>query len=103
MIPFDSQGDPLFYYANYMDRSRYTWKENYEWFDYIQIRGFNRGRSAANFSALGLGTGLKYTLFMTDLLAALTKAGAKPGELGPVLEGTWTFCKRGANFGVKLV
>jgi hypothetical protein len=80
-----------------------TFKDNYEWDGVLRIDDYSRGRSAAYFNLVGDYEKREYTMFMSDLYVALKNVGCTPGLNGPVMEGRWTFCKKGQNYGVKLV
>jgi len=76
-----------------------VWKKNFEFSDKIKVDGFSRGRSAADFELISLTTGKTYSMFMKDVLLMIQESTIKNG----VVSGVWTFCKRGANYGLKLV
>lgn len=112
-VPFDDEGNQLHYplhrwayNPNHPDANSGGYyrqdpiiKDNYEFMATMKFEDIQRGRSAAYFH-LTDAQGKKYTMFMTDLLDLLKRA--RRIESGEVT-GKWTFCKRGANFGVKLV
>jgi len=74
-----------------------VWIDNYEFEDSLEYTGFTRGRSAANLQMKSIITGREYTVFITDLGDMFRKA-----DKG-IVSGTFTFCKRGANFGTVAV
>lgn len=88
---------------NWQQRQDPIYKDNYEFDATLRIEGFHRGRSAANFTMVDNYRKNKYNMFMSDLVEALKGVGAEPGENGAILTGRWTFCKKGSNFGIKLV
>ena len=77
-------------------KTEVVWKENYIFEAKMRLEGFERGRSAAHALLLD-ESGKKYTLFLTDLEDILKREGLSKGTF-PNLK--WTFCKRGANYGV---
>lgn len=65
----------------------------------IQIEGYSRGRSAANFDVANVETGATYTIFMTDMLDIILSENIYKG----LVVGMWRPVKRGANFGIAMV
>lgn len=109
-IPFDPFTDNPMYYPtrvwSYVDEGEDTerterkdpvWKDNCIWNDELKYDSYYRGRSAAGMSFRSLRFGRIYTVFMTDFddMVYLMKYG--------VIIGDFTFCKRGSNYGVRLV
>lgn len=108
-VPFSGiSGDQQHYPSNEWDlnaREEGKWKtvpyvevQNYEFDDCLTLVDFARGRSAAYFHWEG-SDGRRYTMFMTDFVDLVKSSVIIKGSV----KGRWTFCKRGANFGVKLV
>lgn len=75
------------------------WRPNVAFNAVMTINSFSRGRSAANFNLVD-ANGIKYTMFMTDMLDLLQGTCLTMGTT-ECLE--WCFCKRGQNYGIKLV
>lgn len=71
--------------------------DNYEFTDTLNYIGYFRGRSAAVFEFKREMTGTNVTMFMKDLDESLKYM------VNGKLSGTFTFCKRGMNFGVTLL
>lgn len=129
-VPFTQDGRPLSYATrNYPG---VVWRDNFEFEATLRFDGFFRGRSAANATWIdcaedeGLthmklawnqrpwpeyykGEGWynaegekilrkEYNMFLTDLAAILKLDG-----FTMPLHGIWTFQKRGANIGIRLV
>lgn len=92
-IPFDTNGNQMHHPYGYGTFKEY--KKNYVFKDTLHFSHFLRGCSAAY--AVFLGTKKTYTMFLTDLEAAFHYI--KDGSI----TGKFTFCKRGQNFGVKLL
>lgn len=94
-IPFDNRG---------MQQYPYEYSEGFHWEDNrvfdatLTLGGSCRGRSAAGFVFVD-GNGQQYYMFMSDMADLLFNAVLDHGKIS----GTWTFCKRGMNYGLKLV
>lgn len=73
-----------------------VWKENCEFDATLEMKGYSRGRSAAYFN-LEDDQGNQYTMFLKDLVDAF------PAFRNGKAKGTWCYCKRGQNYGVKYV
>jgi hypothetical protein len=74
------------------------WRPNVPFEAKLQLEGYSRGRSAANFDVID-EHGRKYTIFLTDMLDILQKHGIVKGWTEKL---TWAFCKRGQNYGIRL-
>ena len=73
--------------------------ENYEWYDELYYKGYGRGRSADYFIWKSIISCKRYYMFMTDMDNIL-----KTNDLiDRSIKGTFTFTKRGCNFGIKLI
>jgi hypothetical protein len=96
-IPFGKDGNPLVY-AREGQYNLEKWVPNYTFDDVLTIDGITRGRSAAQFNLSG-SDGRKYTMFMTDMFDVIKRADIHRG----MIAGTWTFQKRGQNYGVRLL
>jgi len=107
-VPFTEEGTLLTYVyapgtegtpagASY-PRKPATWKENFTFKAALKLEDIVRGRSAARF-LWSDKDGHKYEMFMTDM-AGLVKSGAVI-ESGRC-EATWTFTKKGQNYGIKV-
>ena len=70
--------------------------DNYEFEDTLTYDGYSRGRSAAYFSFLR-SDGRKVTVFLTDFEVIVNHM------VKGMITGRFTFCKRGQNFGCKLI
>lgn len=107
-IPFDRSGNQLHWpdpeyewpegYGQGKPRVQVSpvWQVNSTFGDVLTFDGYSRGRSAAYFGFTRLD-GKKVTMFLaefTDVVPHMVK-----GKIG----GTFTFVKRGQNYGVKLV
>lgn len=93
-IPFDSEGNQE-HYPNAWGRHK-EYKDNYEFFSTLTFSHFSRGRSAAYAHFIAV-SGMKCTMFLKELEEAI------PYLENGSLTGTFTFCKHGQNYGVKLV
>lgn len=72
------------------------WRENSQFEDTLTFTGFSRGRSAA-YATFKRRDGTNCTMFLAELEAAMRSM-----DVG-IVQGVFTWCKRGANFGIKLV
>ena len=70
---------------------------NYEFTDTLVYSGYSRGRSAAYFNFKSKTDERNYTVFLTDFEEMVFKMAN--GEI----TGKFTFCKRGQNFGLKMI
>jgi hypothetical protein len=97
-IPFNSKGNMVKYSGGY---DIVEWKDNFKFYAHIIFSCFERGRSAAHAIFEGPQDGVPegkiYQVFLTDLATMI------PYMNQGIVEGTFTFCKRGQNYGVKLV
>lgn len=93
-IPFTKDGN----LCDYPDWRVSEWKPNYDFDATISVESFSRGRSAANFDVKD-ENGKMYNVFMTDFLDMVKHKDFKAG----LLTAKFTFCKRGQNYGMKLV
>ncbi|AKF13441.1 hypothetical protein PHIN3_178 [Sinorhizobium phage phiN3] len=94
-IPFDTNGNQL-HYPETWTRDGVVMKDNFVFADVLTFSHFSRGRSAA-YAYFKRSTGETVTVFLSDL-ADIMKIMVR-GEVG----GTFTFCKKGMNYGTKLV
>jgi len=107
LIPFDIKGNMLNWtaqdpgviappptgpYPGYYAAA--SWKPNYEFADTMEYRDFRKGRSAANAYFTSLKDGKEYCFFLKDFHDVI------PKMVKGRLSGTFTFVKRGANYGV---
>jgi hypothetical protein len=103
-IPFDSKGNMCKYSH---DTNIVEWRDPEPFEDTLYFLKFERGRSAAHaiFEAEeGPKTprhGITFQVFLTDL-ADMMQHFVSDGRTATIT-GRFTFCKRGQNFGVKLV
>lgn len=113
-IPFDGDGNQQHYPDRWTDknavrqenedelsfyRRRYrepVWTPNHEFEAVLTFNTFNRGRSAA-YAEFLRETGKTVIVFLADLENMI------PYMSGGAIRGRFTFCKRGQNFGCKLV
>lgn len=93
-IPVDKDGNQL-HYPDSWGANGCAWRQNEEFEDTLTYQGYRRGRSAAYFE-FRRKSGAKVTMFLKDFESAIPKMVR--GKIG----GRWTFCKRGANYGVQL-
>lgn len=73
------------------------WRDNTEWRGKLHITSGGRaGRSAIIFKG-NFEDGMRVTIFLSDFMAMV------PHMVHGVVEGIFTFCKSGANYGCRLV
>jgi hypothetical protein len=97
-IPFSKQGNQLHYADRwYVERGEIQLVDNHEFEATLTLKEMLRGRSAAYFEFERMGEGKTVTVFMTDLMEMF------PFIHSGLIRGRFTFCKRGANFGCRLV
>lgn len=95
-VPFDQDGNQMHYLNPYWARESTTWKPNETFTDTLTYSTYHRGRSAAYFE-FTRSAGRRVYVFMADLEPLI-----KWMVCGKVT-GTFTFCKRGANYGCRMV
>lgn len=93
-VPFDIEGNQEHYPNAWGGHKEY--KDNYEFFSTLTFSHFSRGRSAA-YAHFTTVSGMKCTMFLRDLEEVM------PFLKNGSVTGTFTFVKRGQNFGVKLL
>ncbi len=77
----------------------YLWKDNAPFVDTLKVTTYSRGRSAANFCATSVTSGVEYSFFMSDFLDVITTCKI---DKGVIEEKKWVFIKKGANYGLQL-
>ena len=95
-IPFDEHGN-LHGYADHWDKD-VRWQKNSIFSTALIFLGFARGRSAAHAIWRDVYTGATYKMFLKDLSEVLSFRQITYGQISD----NWVFCKRGANYGIKL-
>ena len=93
-IPFDINGNQMHHRYDYGTFKEY--KDNFEFFTTLTFSHFMRGRSAA-YAVFTCSDGTKCSMFLRDMEDVI------PYLKNGYLTGSFTFCKRGQNFGIKLV
>lgn len=102
MIPFDKKTGNMLDYtwvATGEENAAVTWKENHEFNDTLEFTHFTRGRSSVKAHFKSFTDGKLYEMFLTDFEKVLLSGKLDRTELS----GWFTFCKRGANYGIKLI
>lgn len=102
MIPFSRKtGNMLDYSWDTVgeDNQRTVWKENYEFDDVLEFTHFTRGRSSVKAHFKSLSDGKLYEMFITDFEKMLLAGRLDRAQVC----GRFTFCKRGANYGIKVL
>lgn len=83
-------------YSGYTD-DNIEYVENKVFDETLTYDGYGRGRSSAVFYFKD-SAGATYQMFMKDMNDLLSSKDMIDGKV----TGTWTYCKRGQNFGIKL-
>lgn len=95
--PFITKGS-LLDYIYYTNGDLYEWVENKVFTDTLTYIDYGRGRSSVTFYFKGTDDA-QYPMFLTDMNSLLHNKNIVDSKVS----GTWTFAKRGANYGIKLV
>lgn len=99
MIPFSKNNNQLMDYVSNLNEESVNWKDNYEFDDIMIAESISRGRSSATFKFISELDGRIYNVFMKDVLEMIKYGDFTDGKI----KGKFTFCKRGTNYGLKLV
>ncbi|MGW1743947.1 hypothetical protein ACWCPQ_34715 [Nocardia sp. NPDC001965] len=75
------------------------WRPNEPFKVALRVVGTERGQSAARFVLKDTASGVRYPLSMTELLAIVQMTTIERG----VVLGRCVGCKRGANYGIRLL
>lgn len=94
-IPFDAKGNMLAYDAGWETNIK---KDVYTFSEEMSITGYSRGRSSAQFILID-SKGKTYRMFLSDTFDMLSRADISKGKVS----GSWTFVKKGANYGLQFV
>jgi hypothetical protein len=97
-IPFDKEGNQLRYAGPYRSVQDVDWKPNRPFKSGLKFIEFNRGRSAA-YACLKDALGKRRYMFLKDLEEVLRNGWF----IGSELVGTFVYCKRGQNYGVRMI
>lgn len=91
------EGQFEFSYAN--GNCKTVFVPNFECKDTLIFSGFSRGRSSVKAHFISEYTGLKYEMFISDFDDVLKSNSIHNCRI----KGTFTFVKRGANYGIALL
>lgn len=83
----------------YVEVDEVLWKPNFEFKDTLKYNGYSRGCSSAKIHFFGEITGKHYEMFLSDFDDLMDEFGFNKN----VVSGIFTFVKRGANYGIKIV
>jgi len=92
-IPFDSAGNQL----DYAGYGCAEMRENFEFNDTLTFQSYGRGRSSVTFTMKRFGTNTNVSMFVSDFSDIVNKMNHG------AITGTFTFVKKGQNYGCKLV
>jgi hypothetical protein len=118
MVPFDGDGNLMEWADPRLGRGQPDrrwrdganhpcgeWRESKPFEAVVTFEGWVRGRSAAHASVkvkpLGGANPFQAQVFLTDFAEILITGAVEEGQV--VGTGPWEFCKRGQNFGLRLV
>ena len=96
----DETNYPCWYTLSEKDMQQYNlhYADNYEWNDELTYYAFERGNSSCVMLFKSDLTFLTYHVFMTDFTDTIVD-----NMICGKVKGTFTFTKRGQNYGIKLV
>ena len=84
----------------YIETYTYDWRDPWEFEDTFIIDDYSRGRSAAIFNLTSqTNPNMECTIFMSDMIEVIRQKTIVKG----VVSGRWIFCKKGQNYGIRLV
>ena len=92
-VPFDEDGNQVAYFEEWLGHVE---RDNFEFDNVLEYEGFVRGRSAARI-VFRKTDGKTVQVFLKDFEAMVPYM-----DCGRV-SGRFTFCKRGENFGCRLI
>lgn len=92
-IPFNVRTGEL---LDYPIHNGTEWRDNYEFEAKMKVVGWGRGRSSITFTLVDEND-VKYPTFASTFYEMI------PHMSNGEISGTFTFCKRGQNYGLKLV
>lgn len=97
-IPFDSNGNQLDYaYAAFPHGNQYvSMVDNFEFTDTLTFVGYGRGRSSVTFD-FSRSDGTHVSVFVSSFSQMI------PRMVHGTITGTFTFVKKGSNYGCTLV
>lgn len=93
-IPFDKDGNLMGYAGDVGSYKPHEWRDNYVFDDVLKFEHFERGRSAAHAIFRSGSNNATYQMFLTHL------ADVMRGINYGLLDGRFTFIKKGKNYGV---
>lgn len=94
-----SPGSLLGYYFEYLyEEGEIELIENIEFYAELEYQGYSRGRSSVTINFKG-NKGENYPMFLSDFDDVLKNADI----INRKVYGKWTFCKKGKNFGIKII
>jgi len=94
-IPFDEKGN-MREYTGYGDTE---WRDNGPFHATLLVEDYERGRSAVRIIMRDCARNVTYPMFISDFVNMVADSKLNFGEVG----GTWVGCKKGSNYGLKLV
>lgn len=86
-------------YPNKFDSQLIEYRDNFTFEAFLKVKGISRGTSSATFELSDVVNEVEYTMFMKDMLEMINNSILDGGYIF----GKFTYCKRGSNYGIKLV
>ena len=101
-VPFDKDGNQEEYSYSWDDTPTpeevgKVWRHNEVFADTLKYAGYRHGRAGGHFVFVRVSTRKNVHMFRTDFDDIV------PKMVSGMLGGMFTFCKRGSNYGIKLV
>lgn len=94
-IPFDENGNM----REYTGYGFTEWRDNKPFPATLLVEDYERGRSAVRIIVRNCSSNTTYPMFFSDFVEMLAHSKLNFGEVG----GMWIGCKKGSNYGLKLV
>jgi hypothetical protein len=96
-VPFSKDGKRMlsYVYDNDPNDKQYDWRPNYQFVDVLTIKSYYKGRSAFHITVVD-SHNVEYSMFLSDFMWTAVNLDIKQGHMN----GTWTFKKKGSNYGI---
>lgn len=88
--------------GRYQEKATIEMRPNTVFGDYLRYKGYSRGRSSAKIDFISETSGCSYSMFLTDFDTLMERTGMNALN-GHGVYASFTFVKRGQNYGVRLV
>ena len=94
-VPFDD--GKFVVYPEIWRHKNLEMKPNFTFNATMEFKGFIRGRSAARFWLVDMQTLDRYEMFLSEFNDMMQQTTIEEG----VVDGEWTFCKKGKNYSIR--